>query len=127
MRRTSKTSLGRLVDAIALGLAPRPVDDRCPRSRRGVTALARTVGDGRRPPLLLEVVRRHVPPAADRVSTGGTSVGRAGRHQRPRPLPLGQQGQVEEQLLLMVAADHLQADGEAVEGPHRDRDGRVAR
>ena len=48
-------------------------------------------------------------------------------HEGPGAFALGHQGQVEQELLLVVAADDLHADGEAVDGADGDGDGRVAR
>ena len=57
---------------------------------------------------------------------GAGSGGRTGRHQGPRALELGGAGQVQQQLLLMVAADDLQPDRKPVDGAGRDGHGRVA-
>ena len=54
------------------------------------------------------------------------SDGRPGGDERPRSLALGHQGEVEEELLLVMPADDLHAHGKAVDGTDRDRDGRVA-
>ena len=49
-----------------------------------------------------------------------------GRDERPRPVPLDVQGDLQQQLLGEVPADDLQADRQPVERAGRDRHGRVA-
>ena len=56
---------------------------------------------------------------------GNSARGRR-RHEGPRAFPLDDPGEVEQQGIVVVAADDLHADREAAHRPGRDRDGRVA-
>src|SRR5712691_5261641 len=56
----------------------------------------------------------------------GRSAGCTGSHQRPWPLALGDEGEVEQEGLLMVTAEHLEPHRQPVERARGDRDSRVA-
>ena len=61
---------------------------------------------------------------AGRAGSGGEPTGATSGHGRSRSAT---QGQVQQELLLVVAADDLHADRGAVDRPHRDGDGRDGR